>query len=103
MLKLDGLLGAYSPALSAARAFGHIVLERPLFSLITIVQRRSRTVLHTGQTTVAFIVNAKVRHNVSPIFIINLQDFRKKSILGKGYKSYFKIVADVQGQGVDSV
>jgi hypothetical protein len=37
MLKLNGLLRADPPALTAPRAFGHIVFERSLIVLICIV------------------------------------------------------------------
>jgi hypothetical protein len=62
MLKLDGTLRANPPALTAPGAFGHVVPERALIVLILMAQSRGRTILHTGQTTVAVIVYAKVRH-----------------------------------------
>jgi hypothetical protein len=69
MLKLDGVLGTDPPALTAAGAFGHVVPKRPLFRLIAIVQSRSRTIFHTGQTTIAVFVYTKVRHKFSPLFL----------------------------------
>jgi hypothetical protein len=48
MLKLDSLLWADPPALSAARAFGHIMLQDSLIVLIQVAQSRSRAILHTG-------------------------------------------------------
>ena len=62
MLKLDGLLGTDSPALTASGAFGHIVLERAPIVLIVQTQGRSRTVFHTCQTAVAVLIYSKVRH-----------------------------------------
>jgi len=62
MLKFDGLLGTYSPALTATGAFGHIVLKRSPAVLIAKAQGRSRTIFHTGQAAVAFIINYKIRH-----------------------------------------
>ena len=62
MLKFDGLLGTDPPALTAAGALGHIVLERSPAVLIVKIQGRSRAIFDTGQATVAFIVYAKVRH-----------------------------------------
>ena len=66
MLKLDGILWTDPPTLSATGTLGHVVPERAVILLILIVQRRGRTILHTGQTSITFIVYAKVRHNVSP-------------------------------------
>jgi hypothetical protein len=71
MLKLDGFLGTDSPALAASGAFGHIVLERSSIVPIVITQGRGRTIFHTGQTPVAFIVNSKIGH------IHTLMVFRK--------------------------
>jgi hypothetical protein len=62
MLKLDSLLWTDPPALAAARAFGHIVLQGSLIVLIQVAQSRSRTVFYTGQTTVAFFIYTEVGH-----------------------------------------
>ena len=64
MLKLDSLLWADPPALSAAGALGHIVTECSPIVPIGITQGRSRTIFHTGQAPVAFLVDAKVRHTI---------------------------------------
>jgi hypothetical protein len=47
MLKLNGLLRADPPALTAPGAFGHIVLERSPIIPVFIVQGRSRTIFNT--------------------------------------------------------
>jgi hypothetical protein len=62
MLKLDGLLRTYSPALAAAGALGHVVFERSSIAPIVKTQGRSRTIFHAGQTSIAFFVYAKVGH-----------------------------------------
>jgi len=62
MLKLDGTLRTDSPALAAPGALGHIVFECSPALLISNTQGRSRTILHAGQTPVAFLVYAKVGH-----------------------------------------
>jgi hypothetical protein len=62
VLKLDGTLRTDSPALAASGASGHIMFERSPAVLISNTQCRSRTILHAGQTPVAFSVYAKVRH-----------------------------------------
>ena len=63
MLKLNGLLWADPPALTAAGAFGHIVLKRSFAVLIVEIQGRGRTIFHTGQAAVAFIVYTKIIHH----------------------------------------
>jgi hypothetical protein len=62
MLKLDGILGANPPALTASCAFGHIVFECPPTVLIDKIQCRCRAVFTACQTTIAVIINPKVRH-----------------------------------------
>jgi hypothetical protein len=68
MLKLDGILGANPPALTATCAFGHIVFERPPAVLIDKIQGRSRAVFTARQTPITVIVNPKVRHKYYPIY-----------------------------------
>jgi len=62
MLKFDGLMGTYAPALPAAGALGHIVSERSLAVLIVKIQCRSRTIFYTGQAAIAFFINSEIRH-----------------------------------------
>jgi hypothetical protein len=62
MLKLDGSLWANAPALTAPCAFGHIVAECPSVVAILKTQSRSRTIFHTGQTSVAVIIYPKIGH-----------------------------------------
>jgi hypothetical protein len=62
MLKLDCLLRTDPPALAAARAFGHIVLECSSVVPIMVAQRRGRTIFNAGQTAVAVLVHLKIRH-----------------------------------------
>jgi hypothetical protein len=62
MLKFDGILGANPPALTAASAFGHIVFKGSSVILVRKIQCRCRTIFHTGQTPVAFIIYNEVRH-----------------------------------------
>jgi hypothetical protein len=66
VLKLDGILRADPPALSAAGTFRHIMLEGPLILLINKIQSRGRTIFHAGQTPVTIIINSKIRHNAPP-------------------------------------
>jgi len=66
VLKLDGILRAYPPALSAAGALGHTVFKGPPAVLIDKSQCRSRTIFHAGQATVAVLIDSKVRHINSP-------------------------------------
>jgi hypothetical protein len=62
MLKLNGILGAHPPALTATSALGHIVLERPPPILIDNIQGRCRAVFNACQTAIAVIIDSKVRH-----------------------------------------
>jgi hypothetical protein len=64
MLKLDGILRADTPALTAAGAFGHIVFERPLTVVILKTQCRCRAIFNASQTPIAVIINPKVRHKI---------------------------------------
>jgi hypothetical protein len=66
MLKVDRLLGADSPALPAAGALGHVVLEGPPAVSIARTQSRRRTIFDTSQAAVAIVVYAKIRQNASP-------------------------------------
>jgi hypothetical protein len=66
VLKLDGVLRADPPALSAAGAFRHTVFKGPLILVIYKIQGRGGTIFHTGQTTVTIIINSKIRHKASP-------------------------------------
>jgi hypothetical protein len=76
MLKFDGLLGAYPPALTAPGAFGHIVLKCSFAVLIAEIQGRSRTIFHTGQTNVTVLIYSKICHDASPGFENNLVNNR---------------------------
>jgi hypothetical protein len=60
MLKLNGFLGTNPPALAAAGTLGHVVPERSLIVTILIAQGRGRAILHTGQTTITFIIHSKI-------------------------------------------
>jgi len=71
VLKLDGRLRANPPALTASGAFGHIVFKGPSVILVSKIQRRSRTIFHTGQTPVAFFVYAKICHIIT-VMVFNL-------------------------------
>jgi len=62
-LKLNGILGADSPTVTAPSAPGHIMRKRTLFALIRRPQCVGRTILHAGQTPVAPIIDLKIRHN----------------------------------------
>jgi hypothetical protein len=64
MLKLDGLLGANPPALTATSAFGHIVFKNPSVILINKIQCRCRTIFHAGQTTITVLIYYEVRHKI---------------------------------------
>jgi hypothetical protein len=63
MFKFDRLLGTDAPALAASRAAGHVVLQGAALALVLVPQGRSRTILHTGQTSIALIIDAKIGHN----------------------------------------
>jgi hypothetical protein len=67
MLKLDGSLRADAPALTATGAFGHIVVECPSVVVIIKTQCRRRTIFHAGQTSVAVLIYAKIRHIITPM------------------------------------
>jgi len=72
VLKLDGLLRADPPALTAAGAFGHIVFKGAPALPIIKIQRCCRTIFHAGQTPVAVFVYSKVRHKILPFATIVL-------------------------------
>jgi hypothetical protein len=59
VLKFYGPFRADSPTIAATGTTGHIVKERPLLSIISVVKSGCRTILHTGQATVAFVINSK--------------------------------------------
>jgi hypothetical protein len=60
ILKFDGFLGTYTPALSAAGAQGHVVPQCSLLGLIFKTQSAGRAILYAGQTTVALIVYSEI-------------------------------------------
>jgi hypothetical protein len=72
MLKLDGILGANPPALTATCAFGHIVFEGSPAVLIDNIQGRSRAIFAARQTPVTVVINPKVRHIYYPIYNYNI-------------------------------
>jgi hypothetical protein len=72
MLKFDGLLGTYSPALATAGAFGHIMPECSPAVLIIKTQGRSRTIFDTRQANITLTVYTKVTHST---LHLNLQIF----------------------------
>jgi hypothetical protein len=92
MLKLDGVLGAYTPALTAARAFGHIVFERSLTVAILKTQCRRRAILTAGQTSIALFINPEVRHKYYPIYYLNIYNnllYINSNIDTKAFRAFF--------------
>jgi hypothetical protein len=89
MLKLDGILRADTPALTAAGAFGHIVFECPLTVVILKTQCRCRAIFNASQTAIAALVNPKVRHKFTLIYYCNLLILYLKT-WGSGLK-YWKV------------
>jgi len=70
MLKFDGPLGAYAPALTTPGAKGHVVQQASPVAVIFKSEGRGRTVLHARQTSVAFLIDDKIRH-MAPMNIEN--------------------------------
>ena len=66
VLKLNGILRADPPALSAAGAFRHTMSKGPRILPIDKIQGRGRAIFHTGQTAVAIIIYPEIGHNASP-------------------------------------
>jgi hypothetical protein len=56
--KFNGLLGANTPTVAAAGAYGHVVKNFPGIPFVKILQSRSRAILYAGQTSVAFFIDS---------------------------------------------
>jgi hypothetical protein len=64
------------------------MLQNPLFSAILETQRRGRTILHAGQTSVTLIIDTKIGHGRSPIrgasWVVQLPNgFSRQRSLGR--------------------
>jgi hypothetical protein len=60
VLKFNGFLGTYAPALPAAGAQRHVMPQSSLRGSILVTQSAGRAILHAGQTAVALIVYSEI-------------------------------------------
>jgi len=60
VLKFNGFLGTYAPALPAAGAQRHVMPQYSLLGSIFITQSAGRAILHAGQTAIALIVYSEI-------------------------------------------